>query len=159
MGLNLISFQFKTKRDMKWVLAIEPWHFNKHVLVLKPFRGDIQPSTIKFDSTPFWIKVYDLPMVGREEKVLRQIGSRFGDVLEIEHKVLEGISRSVRMKVLVQLDKPLKEGQKFRLGSLNHVGSRLHMKDYRPFVIIAQNWVTLIKTVAIPLNRKMRRGP
>lgn len=41
MGANIMSFQFHSKRDMERVLNMEPWHFNKHVLVLNPIRGDI----------------------------------------------------------------------------------------------------------------------
>lgn len=117
MGHNLISFQFKTKRDMKRVIDMEPWHFNKHVLVLKPFGGDAQPSAMKFDTTSFWIRIYDLPLMGRDEKVLRLIGSRFGEIIEIDGATITGINRSVRMKILLQLDKPLKRGTKIKVGN------------------------------------------
>lgn len=35
MGCNMVSFQFNSQRDMDKVLAMEPWHSNKQVLVLK----------------------------------------------------------------------------------------------------------------------------
>lgn len=117
LGHNLISFQFKSKRDMKRVLDMEPWHFNKHILVLKQFTGDTQPSAMKIDKTPFWIRVYDLPMVGREEKVLKQIGARFGEVIDIDRETMNGISRSVRMKILLKLEHPLKRGTKIKIGN------------------------------------------
>lgn len=116
MGHNLISFQFKNRRDLKRVLAMEPWHFNKHVLVLKQFTGNTQPSAMQFDSTPFWMRVYDLPMVGSDEKILKQIGSRFGEVVEIDHSTMAGVNRSVRLKIMLKLDQPLKRGTKIKIG-------------------------------------------
>lgn len=116
MRHNWISFQFKTKRDLKRVIDMEPWHFNKHVLVLKPVAGNDQPSAMKFNTTPFWITVYDLLLMGRDEKILRLIGFRFGEVMEIDGNTTIGITRSVRMKILLQLEKPLKRGTKIKIG-------------------------------------------
>lgn len=62
--------------------------------------------------------MYDLPMVGRNGKVLRQIRSRFEEVLEIDYNTSDGIRKSVRMKVLLQLEKPLKRGMIIRIRML-----------------------------------------
>ncbi|KAL8515434.1 hypothetical protein ACS0TY_014215 [Phlomoides rotata] len=35
VGQNLFSFQFRSETDLREVLAREPWHFDKHLLVLK----------------------------------------------------------------------------------------------------------------------------
>ncbi|KAH6797548.1 hypothetical protein C2S52_022102 [Perilla frutescens var. hirtella] len=32
---NLFSFQFSNRRDLERVLSMEPWTFNKHILVLR----------------------------------------------------------------------------------------------------------------------------
>lgn len=70
LGCNLISFQFQAKRDLKRVLDMEPWHFNKHVLVLQKITDEIQPSAMSFNIVPFWIRIYDLPGSGRNEGTL-----------------------------------------------------------------------------------------
>lgn len=44
LGSNLLSFQFKCRRDMEKVIGMDPWHFNKHILVLKKISNEIQPS-------------------------------------------------------------------------------------------------------------------
>lgn len=117
LGSNLISFQFAMKRDMDRVLALEPWFFNKHLLVLRPLALNIQPSLMTFDTTPCWIRIYDLPILGRESKVINQIGSRFGEVLEVDESTMMGLARSVRLKILLNLNKPMKRGTKIRIGS------------------------------------------
>lgn len=117
MGNNLISFQFHCKRDMERVMEMEPWHFNKHVLVLSPIREDVQPSLMNFDKTPFWIRIYDVPWAGRKDEILHQIGTRFGEVIEIDKNSTSGIARSIRIKIRLDLTKPIKRGTKLRIGS------------------------------------------
>lgn len=117
LGSNLISFQFNAKRDMERVLAMEPWHFNKHVLMLNAVTAAIQPSLIPFSKAPFWIRLYDVPIIGREKDVLQKIGTRFGEVIEMDSTTIGGLSRSVRMKVLLDLGKPIKRGTKIKIGS------------------------------------------
>lgn len=117
LGKNMISFQFKSKKDMNRVLAMEPWHFNKHVLVLKSITTDTHPSAMEFNTVPFWIRIYDLPFSGRNESTVRQIGGRFGEVIEIDNDTITGIARSVRVKILLKIDKPLKRGTKVMIGS------------------------------------------
>lgn len=96
---NLFSFQFSSRKDVDLVLAREPWTFNKHILVLKEAKPDLQPSAMAMDNVPFWIRLYDVPLAGRREETLTQIGSRFGKVLEIDKSIINGMSRSVRLKI------------------------------------------------------------
>lgn len=117
MGANLLSFQFHSKRDLERVVAMEPWHFNKHVLVLKPITNETQPSQMKFDKTQFWIRLYDVPMMGRSEVCLKQIGSRFGEVVEIDTSTTDGLTKSVRIRVVLDLNKPIKRGTKIKIGT------------------------------------------
>lgn len=116
MGANLISFQFHSRRDMERVFDMEPWQFNKHILVLRKISNDIQPSLMKFSKTPFWIRLYDIPMMARDDHILRQIGGRFGQIVEIDSNTTNGIARSVRIKVLIDVEKPMKRGTRLRIG-------------------------------------------
>lgn len=68
IGKNLFSFQFKTEIDMKEVLSREPWHFDKNVLMLKELGAGEQPLDISFETTLFWIRIYNLSKVARKEK-------------------------------------------------------------------------------------------
>lgn len=117
MWMNIISFQFHNKIDLDRVLAMEPWQFNKHVLVLSPLSGETQPSKMQFNKTPFWMWVYDVPMVGMTNIILRQIRSHFGEVLEIDSTTLDGFAKSVRIRVVLHLSKPIKQGTKIRIGT------------------------------------------
>lgn len=113
LGSNLISFQFYLKQDM------ERYDFNKHILVLTPLLAEVQPSTLKLDRDPCWIRLYDIPMRGRDNTVIRQIGNRFREVLEMDEASTISFA-SVRMKVMLDLNNPLKSGMKIKMGTVEH---------------------------------------
>ncbi|KAK6126675.1 hypothetical protein DH2020_039583 [Rehmannia glutinosa] len=111
---NLFSFLFNQRRDMEKILSMELWHFDKNLLVLKKLEHGVQPSAMKFETTPFRVRIYDLPRIGREPNVIRSIGNKVGEVVEIDNTTLEGFDRSVRIKVMVNVTKPLKRGIKIK---------------------------------------------
>lgn len=94
------------------VLDREPRHFNKYVLALKPLKEEIQPSAMKFYTVPFWMRIYDLPLAGKSETTLNQIGSLFREVIEIDKANMNWVTRSVRLKIMLNLDKTLKRETK-----------------------------------------------
>ncbi|KAL8511697.1 hypothetical protein ACS0TY_018211 [Phlomoides rotata] len=121
IGKNLFSFQFRSHTDMLGVLAREPWHFDKNVILLKELKRGEQPSTITFDSTNFWVRLYDLPVVARTLKSTNLIGGKIGEVLEVDMGSMEGIARSVQIKVKVDFRKPLKAGIQLEMGTRKRV--------------------------------------
>ncbi|KAH6779278.1 hypothetical protein C2S52_010515 [Perilla frutescens var. hirtella] len=112
---NLFSFQFNSKRDMDKVLSIEPWHFNKQVLILCKVKSEVQPSAMVLNTIPFWIRIYDIPLVGHDRDTMKQIGSKLGEFMEIDEATLGGLSRSVCIKVRINLEAPLKRGIKIHM--------------------------------------------
>lgn len=95
---------------------MEPWHFNKHVLALKQLKEDIQPSAMTFNQMPFWMRLYHLPYAGKNEETLKQIGSQFGEVIELDKNTIIGATKSIRLKIMLNLQKPLKRGTRVRIG-------------------------------------------
>ncbi|KAK6142487.1 hypothetical protein DH2020_022835 [Rehmannia glutinosa] len=114
---NLFSFQFKHWRDVDKILSMEPWQYDKNILVLKRLDSGVQPSSLNFDFVPFWIRIYDLPIAGRQTTVLRAIGNRCGQFLEVDPKTLDRVDRSIRIKILLDTTKPLKRRTKIVVGN------------------------------------------
>ncbi|KAL8548863.1 hypothetical protein ACS0TY_007939 [Phlomoides rotata] len=103
--------------DLREVLAREPWHFDKHLLVLKELDMGEQPSTAQLHHTPFWVRLYDLPMVARTLANTSLIAQKCGEVLEVDKASVDGFSRSVRARVKVDLLKPVKRGTKLEISN------------------------------------------
>ncbi|KAL8462316.1 hypothetical protein ACS0TY_032575 [Phlomoides rotata] len=110
IGPNLFSFQFRSTGDLLEIRKREPWHFEKNLLMLKTLEADEQPSKASFSSANFWIRIYDLPLSVISENNIRSIASRAGEVLEIDPLSLEGLSRSIRVRIRLDVTKPLKQG-------------------------------------------------
>ncbi|KAL8543019.1 hypothetical protein ACS0TY_003771 [Phlomoides rotata] len=107
---NLFSFHFNTETDMKKVLDREPWYFEKNMLVLKELGHGTQPAAVKLNSTAFWVRIYELPIAARNQRVITLVAGRIGELVEIDMRSMKGFGQSVRAKIRIDLHKPLKSG-------------------------------------------------
>ncbi|KAJ4849503.1 hypothetical protein Tsubulata_005815 [Turnera subulata] len=86
---NLFMFRFRNARDKGKILAGEPWHFDRQVLVLKSIEGYELPSSIELHTTPFWVQIRDLPFDYRDPDIAEVIGRRLGSVMEMVRNEME----------------------------------------------------------------------
>ncbi|CAO2822706.1 unnamed protein product [Amaranthus hypochondriacus] len=114
MGSNTFMFQFFHWRDMEKVLNGRPWSFEQRLLVLQEINKDLQPSDIVLNTSPFWVRFYNLPYGCRSDSVLRSIAKAIGEVMEIEDDFLD-LNPFRRVRILINVDKPLKRFQNVRL--------------------------------------------
>lgn len=110
---GLFVVQFACARDRKKVLDGCPWTFDQNLVMMSEIAEGTQPSDIRLSLSPFWIRLYNLPMDNRSEHHVRLIGNCLGEVLEIESDGVEW-DTSARIKVLMDVTKPLRRVQKIR---------------------------------------------
>lgn len=110
---GLFVVQFANPRDKTKVMAGRPWSFDQNLVLFNEIEGNAQPSNIALSHSPFWLRLYNLPMDSRTENRIRMIGSGVGTVLEVD---FDGIvwDKSARVKVLVDVSKPLRRIQQIR---------------------------------------------
>lgn len=110
---GLFVVQFVNPRDKMKVMAGRPWTFDQNLVILNEIEGNAQPSSIALNHSPFWARLYNLPMNSRSEKCIRAIGGGLGTVLEVES---DGVvwDKSARLKILVDVTKPLRRLQQVR---------------------------------------------
>ncbi|KAL8457812.1 hypothetical protein ACS0TY_035621 [Phlomoides rotata] len=108
IGLNLFSFQFRSHGDLLEVKRMEPWHFEKSLVILKEIGEGEQPLEVEFKTTALWIRLYDLPPAAISEKYIRSIASRCGEILEVGKDSTEGFGRNIRVKVNLDITQPLR---------------------------------------------------
>lgn len=110
IGDNLFTFQFLNWKDKERVLKGEPWWFDKRVLVLCELKGREQPSDLRPCCSPFWVQIFYIPFNLRSETVAKQIGNVIGTFLEWENKGVDKWGKFLRIRVLLNLENPLKKG-------------------------------------------------
>ena len=81
---NKVIFLFQMKDDMDRVLLLNPWSFDKYLLILhKLERGEVVKD-IKFDRTPFWIQIHGLPTMCQTKEVGISIRATLGEVEKVD---------------------------------------------------------------------------
>ncbi|KAL8461739.1 hypothetical protein ACS0TY_033007 [Phlomoides rotata] len=72
---------------------------------------------MELNTTPFWVRLYDLPMATRSVRNISHIAGRCGEVLNVDSTSMDGFSRSVRVRVQVDIRKLMKQGTKVEINN------------------------------------------
>ena len=60
---DLYLVEFGDGRDKKRILEMCPWSYEKQLVLLQEFEGERVPKEIIIKWTPFWVKIYNLPLM------------------------------------------------------------------------------------------------
>ena len=114
-GLLLVEFFDVGDKDR--VLIGRPWSFERCLLLVTLLEGDVQPSKLVMNLVPFWVQSHDLPLLYMNREVGERVGGILGSVLLVgtdENGV--GWGKSLRVRVQLDVSKPLLRSKKIRLG-------------------------------------------
>ncbi|GMN35437.1 hypothetical protein TIFTF001_048454 [Ficus carica] len=115
---DMFLFSFEKEQDRAKVLAMEPWSFNKSLLIMKAVDGNEALRWDRWSFTCFWIRVYNLPYDGMIREIGEKIGNGIGkfiDVVTDENGRCPGIY--MRLRVQIDVSRPLRRGATVQLGS------------------------------------------
>ena len=116
IGKNMYVVQFHHWKDKERVMEGQPWHFDRHVILMTDIQGKCKPSDIQLWEFPIWARVYDLPFKGRLNDVnVRAIGNKIGAFIKMDNSGAMGIDKSVRIRVLHDVRKSLVSCVKVKL--------------------------------------------
>ncbi|KAL5804737.1 hypothetical protein ACOSQ3_031537 [Xanthoceras sorbifolium] len=119
VGDNVFVFHFQSLEDKAMVWSRGPWHFDKNLIVLEKPVGPGAISELKFKYSEFWIHIYNIPLACMNCKVARLIAEEVGTIVDfpIDSKDLWG--KFLRIKVRIDITKPLKRGIRLRLANFD----------------------------------------
>ena len=81
---DLFLVEFGDPKDKKKVLEMCPWSFEKNLVLLQEFSGDLVPKEIDLKWSPFWVQVSNLPLKSRTKETGMVIGNKLGKVLDVD---------------------------------------------------------------------------
>ncbi|KAI8005551.1 hypothetical protein LOK49_LG07G03173 [Camellia lanceoleosa] len=90
--------------------------------MLKEFNGDLQPLDITFSTMAFWVHVSNLPLISMARDVGVLLGNQLGGFVDMEYGD-GGITwgRTLRLRVEINIAKPLRRGLKLTLSGRESV--------------------------------------
>ncbi|KAL5770981.1 hypothetical protein ACOSP7_015135 [Xanthoceras sorbifolium] len=110
IGENLFVFHFNLLEDRAMVWSRGPWHFDNCLIILEKPLGPGEISKLEFKRVEFWVQIFNVPLMCMNMKSARLLAGMIGDVVEIPVEVRECWGRFLRVKVGIDISKPLKRG-------------------------------------------------
>jgi hypothetical protein len=114
---NLWLFEFSDDLDKTRIMEGRPWSFDRRIIVLNDFDGRTPPSQLDFSHSPVWVQVHDLPLLCMNKAVGTKIGASLGQLMDVDVAGDgAGWGRCLRIRVTLDLTKPLDRGRALNLG-------------------------------------------
>jgi hypothetical protein len=109
---NLFMAVFQARDDLERVFVQSPWIFDKKLIQMVWFEGDLQPTAVKFTHSAFWIRVHNLPIKSMIREVGEDIGREIGNLLEVDVPANGlGWGKYLRIRVEMDVKEPLLRGR------------------------------------------------
>ena len=100
---ELFLVEFGDENDKKKVLDMCPWSYEKQLILIQEYVGELTSKEIEVKWAPFWVQIYNLPLNNRKKETGWAIGSCLGSVLDVD--VTEtGVQWGKCLRVRVKID-------------------------------------------------------
>lgn len=115
---NKFLFKFFHINDYNRVWKGSPWNFNSKLLILAPRLLTKDPEKITLNTVPFWVQVFGVPIGFTSSHVCEAVGNFIGRVMEIDENNFKLTKPMyLRIRVLVDITKPLKRRMRLRINA------------------------------------------
>ena len=98
------------------VLDKSPWSFDRRLILLKQFKGDLRPGDVSFQYSPFWIRVFNIPIKSMNSCVGTRIANEIGVPILVDAPK-NGLAWGLFLRIRVDIDitKPLMRGKMIQI--------------------------------------------
>nr|POE52271.1 hypothetical protein CFP56_67209 [Quercus suber] len=129
VGSGIMQFKFSSEYQMKWVEQNGPWNFENNLLLLCRWRRGLSATNISFTHSPFWVQIWGLPFELMSDEVGRELGNNIGRFVEVDRRARHSDqAKFMRIRVDLQLDKPLRRGGK--IASVEELSNQQNPRQY-----------------------------
>nr|POE53954.1 hypothetical protein CFP56_53456 [Quercus suber] len=81
---DLFLVEFGDGKDKKRVIEMCPWSYEKQLVLIQDFEGELTPKEINIRWAQFWIQIYNLPLKCRTKEIGWAIGSSLRQVMDVD---------------------------------------------------------------------------
>ena len=86
VGPNLFQFKFQSEFDMTRILKGGPWSFDNQLLRFQRWKKGMTMGNIQMEIASLWVQIWGAPFDMVSPQVAKGVGSRLGEVEEVEWK-------------------------------------------------------------------------
>ncbi|XP_030941471.1 uncharacterized protein At4g02000-like [Quercus lobata] len=113
---DLFLVEFGDEKDKRKVIDMSPWSYEKQLVIIQEFEAELTPKEIELKWSPFWVQMFNLPLKCRTRETGMVIGSKLGEVLEVDVPDL-GVhwGKCLRVRIRIDVTKRLLRGKRFSI--------------------------------------------
>ncbi|XP_030940122.1 uncharacterized protein LOC115965057 [Quercus lobata] len=100
---ELFLVEFSDPKDKKKIMEMCPWSFEKNLVLLQEFSGELVPKEVDLKWSPFLVQILNLPLKSRTRETGMEIGSKLGKVLDVDVSE-KGVQWGRYLRVRIQMD-------------------------------------------------------
>lgn len=116
LGGNKFIFHFGSTEDRRRVLYGGPWSFDRSLIVLTEPTGIGDISKLRFDHTPIWVQIHNIPIICMNKQTRQHLGSMIGSVIKVDQgEDGDYLGTFIRVRIMLDISKPLKRGLRVKV--------------------------------------------
>ncbi|KAF3964505.1 hypothetical protein CMV_011216 [Castanea mollissima] len=116
-----VLFIFELETDAERVLAMEPWSFDKHVVLFQRYDFSVPTKNRRFTTMKFWVQMHGLPKSMLKPEVAMELGEKLGVVRSANHTNEMIGGNFIRVRVEIDVSEPLCRGRRVVLNDKDEV--------------------------------------
>ena len=106
-GDHVLLFSFDDRNEMENIITIEPWSFDKYLMVLQNYDKEKDLADMEFNRATFWVQVHDIPIRFRTQKVAEEICGAIGVVNKAPINAEVERDGFIKVRVTLDISQPL----------------------------------------------------
>ncbi|KAK9992304.1 hypothetical protein SO802_027289 [Lithocarpus litseifolius] len=113
LGDNILVFDFEDGLDLERVLDLEPWMYDKHMVVFERATEIEAIPMLEFNKATFSVQIHNVPEKSLTQATGEAVGSTIGRVIEVADPEDDGSGNEfLRVRVAMDISKPLPQCRK-----------------------------------------------
>ncbi|TXG60171.1 hypothetical protein EZV62_014744 [Acer yangbiense] len=121
LGDNIFMFHFNNPEDRNRIWQRGLWYFDKSLIALEKPRSLGEISLLGFNKVELWVQIHDVPIMCMNRRTAKWLAEQLGGVIEIPTESKECWGKFMRVKVLIEISKPLKRWLRLKLDKSDNI--------------------------------------